>query len=181
MTDKFIVKICDWIEKRKSAYYKLQMKKCGENVVIDSGCKFYGCENISIGNNVYINVNAVFLTTESEIVIGDYVMMGANVCIITGDHRTDVVGRYMMQVHEKLPENDLPVKICDDVWIGSNAVILKGVTIGRGSVIGAGSVVTKDIPPYSVYVGNPARVIKKRFEDDIALEHERCLAETAGI
>lgn len=55
----------------------------------------------------------------------------------------------------------------DDVWIGQGAIILSGVTIGRGSVIGAGAVVAKDIPPYSIVVGNPGKVIKKRFSDEI--------------
>ena len=58
------------------------------------------------------------------------------------------------------------VTIEDDVWIGSNSVILSGVTIGRGSVIGAGSIVTKDIPRYSIAVGNPAKVTRKRFSDE---------------
>lgn len=177
MFGRIISKISDWSERKKSEYQKTLFKSCGNSVIIDSGCRFFGYENISIGNNVYINVNAVFMTTESEIHIGNYVMFGANVCIVTGDHRTDVVGKYMMEVCDKLPENDLPVTICDDVWIGSNATVLKGVTIGRGSVIGAGSVVTKDVPPYSVCVGNPAAVIRRRFDEKTAAKHEELIGK----
>lgn len=172
---KLIYKLKRWCDYKQTQYKKSLFKSCGENVVIDSGCEFFGYENITIGNDVYINVNAVFMTTESEIIIGSHVMMGANVCIVTGDHRTDVVGRYMMDVTEKLPGNDLPVIIEDDVWIGSGSIILKGVTLGRGCVIGAGSVVTKDVPPYSICVGNPARVIKMRFDENEIKEHESLL------
>ena len=67
-------------------------------------------------------------------------MFGPNVTIITGNHRTDIIGKTMISVtiNEKLPENDENVVINDDVWIGANAIILKGVTIGKGSVVGAG-------------------------------------------
>lgn len=172
---KMINKLKSWCDNRETQYKKSLFKSCGENVVIDSGCRFFGYENITIGNDVYINVNAVFMTTESEIVIGNHIMLGANVCIVTGDHRTDVIGKYMIDVTDKLPENDKPVIIEDDVWIGSNVTVLKGVTVGQGSVIGAGSVVTKDVPPYSVCAGNPARVIKMRFDDEKIEKHEELL------
>ena len=76
---------------------------------------------------------------------------------------------------EKLPENDAPVIIEDDVWLGCNVTILKGVTIGRGSVVAAGAVVTKSCEPYSLIAGVPARVIKKRFSAEVIVEHERML------
>lgn len=62
-------------------------------------------------------------------------------------------------------------------WIGTRAIILKGVTIGKGSIIGAGAVVTKDVPPYSVYVGVPALKVKPRFSDEQIAEHEKLLRE----
>ena len=92
---------------------------------------------------------------------------------ITGNHRIDLVGEYMINVTNemKLPENDQDIIIEDDVWIGARAIILKGVKIGEGSIIAAGAVVTKNIPPYSIYYG--INKIKKRFtEEQIKLHKE---------
>ena len=73
---------------------------------------------------------------------------------------------------DKNPKDDLGVFIEDDVWVGTRAVILHGVTIGRGSIVGAGSVVTKSVPPYAVVAGNPARIIKYRWGVEEVLAHE---------
>lgn len=76
---------------------------------------------------------------------------------------------------EKTPEQDAPVIIEDDVWCGANVTILKGVTIGRGSVVAAGAVVTKSFPPYSIIGGVPAKLIKIRFTLEQIKKHERLL------
>ena len=76
---------------------------------------------------------------------------------------------------EKLPENDAPVIIEDDVWCGANVTILKGVTIGHGSVVAAGAVVTQSFPPYSIIGGVPAKLIKMRFTEKQAKENDRLL------
>ena len=78
---------------------------------------------------------------------------------------------------EKLPENDQDVIICDDVWIGANVTVLKGVNIGCGSIVAAGEVVTKNIPPYSIAGGVPARVIKDRFSPEELKLHLSMLNE----
>lgn len=82
-------------------------------------------------------------------------MVGPNCTIITGDHRIDIVGKYMSKVTvaEKKSENDMPVVIEGDNWIGANVLILKGVTVGKGAVVVAGSVVTHNIPSYSIVGG----------------------------
>lgn len=84
--------------------------------------------NCSLGNDVYIGPNAQFICAKAPLTIGNHVMFGPNLTIVTGDHRTDIKGRYMSQVAEqdKLPENDQPVIIEGDNWIGANATILKG-------------------------------------------------------
>jgi acetyltransferase-like isoleucine patch superfamily enzyme len=149
-------------------------KKCGRNVVIGHGGHF-SPTHIEIGDDVYIGPYAVFNSAISTIRIGSKIMFGPRVTIMGGDHRTDVLGAYMHDISQKLPENDRDVVLEDDVWVGAGAVILKGVTIGRGSIVGAGSVVTKSIPPYSVAAGNPARVIRNRFTPEQIIEHETML------
>ncbi|WP_350546452.1 DapH/DapD/GlmU-related protein [Pseudoalteromonas sp. 5-MNA-CIBAN-0065] len=102
-------------------------------------------------------------------------MFGPNVTIMDGDHNMSKVGAYMFDVQEKLPENDLPVLISNDVWVGCNATILKGVTIGEGTVIAAGSVVTANVLPYSIVGGVPAKVIGSRFSEDEIIKHKLLL------
>ena len=135
----------------------------------------FSYNTISLGNYVYIGPGAFFSAEHSRIVIGDKVLFGPQCMIMGGDHRIDVVGSYMFDVKNKLKQNDRDVVIQDDVWIGARAIILKGVTIGEGSVIGAGSIVTKPVPPYSVVCGIPARVIRQRFTPSQQIIHQNHL------
>jgi len=135
----------------------------------------YTFSNIIVGDDVAIGTGASFIAALTTITIGNKVMFGPHVTIRGGDHNTSVVGRFMYDVHEKRPEDDQPVVIENDVWVGANVTILKGVRIGRGSVIGAGSVVTHDVPPYSIVAGVPARVIRQRWPLDDILKHEATL------
>ncbi len=146
----------------------------GKNSKISFDCKIYGNKNnIKIGDNSVIGSKNTLLIARAKIIIGNYVMTGPEVMFITGNHRIDLVGEYMINVTNemKLPENDQDIIIEDDVWIGARAIILKGVKIGEGSIIAAGAVVTKNIPPYSIYYG--INKIKKRFtEEQIKLHKE---------
>ncbi len=149
-------------------------RSCGKNVRFDGfGC--YSFRSISIGDDVFIGPGALFFAAISEIRIGNKVMFGPNVSIRGGNHNTSVIGSYMFDVQTKRPEDDQPVVIEDDVWVGCNTTILKGVTIGRGAVIAAGAVVTRSVPPYAIAGGMPAKVIKFRWTVDEILEHERRL------
>ncbi len=131
-------------------------KKCGKNVNIGSKARFGKGFEIEIGNNSGIGINA---KVPSDIKIGNDVMMGVNVTIIGSRHVFDRIDIPMrLQGYEKMT----PVIIEDDVWIGNNVIILPGRKISKGTIIGAGAVVTKDFPPYSVIGGNPARLLKSR-------------------
>jgi len=136
---------------------ELMLKHCGKNVNIEKGAYF--SSKVSLGDNSGIGLNA---RIHGTCTIGANVMMGENCTIICRNHRHDKTDIPMM---EQGFYNEQPVEIGDDVWIGDNVVILPGVKIGRGSIIGAASVVTKDIPDYAVAVGNPAKVIKNRKID----------------
>jgi len=146
---------------------------CGRNVKFNPFDKFtYG--TIKIGDNVYIGQGACFSASKG-LKIGSKVMFGPNVIIRGGNHNTTVLGRYMFDVHEKKPEDDQPVIIEDDVWVGAGAIILMGVTISRGAIIGAGAIVTRDVAPYSVVAGIPARVIRLRWSEEEIIKHENSL------
>jgi len=161
-----------------SPVWKRAMKHCGKGVFLrPMSSDIKGLENLSIGDGSFIPKGSTFYCTRAELKIGNKVIFGPKPTIITGDHRIDLVGRYIIDVtdDEKLPDQDLPVVIEDDVWTGANVTILKGVTIGRGSVIAAGAVVTKSFPPYSIIGGVPAKLIKMRFTPEQIAEHERVL------
>lgn len=152
------------------------MKHCGNDVYLrPMSSDLKGLWNMSVGDGSSIPKGSTFYCTEAPLTIGKKVIFGPHPTIITGDHRIDVVGKFIIDSHDKLPLNDAPVIIEDDVWTGANVTILKGVTIGRGSVIAAGAVVTKSCPPYSIIGGVPAKVLKFRFTVDEVIEHERLL------
>lgn len=149
---------------KKQEILKELFGSIGENVAIDISFHCEYGKNIHIGNNVIINMNCTFVDN-NRINIGNKVLIASNVQIYTATHPTEVNERLI----EKWDKNSdraffntyaLPVNIEDNVWIGGGTIILPNVTIGKNSVIGAGSVVNKSIPANSVAVGNPCRVIK---------------------
>ena len=158
-----------WRKNQLSLFHKV-----GENVRISNGGFFHN-EQISIGSNVYIGQSCRFQASLSQIIIGNNVMFGPEVSLHAGNHRTDIIGRFMIDItlDEKLPENDQDIIIKDDVWIGANAIILKGVTVGQGSIIGAGSIVSKSISPYSVVTGNKLQAIRTRWSEEKIKEHKK--------
>lgn len=146
----------------------------GRNFLFDPDGS-YSFSNIYVGDDVSLGWKPVLMAALSEIHIGSHVMFGPEVVLIGGGHNITIPDRFMTQVHEKTGNEDLGVTIEDDVWVGTRAVILRGVTIGRGSVVGAGSVVTKSVPPYAIAAGNPARVVRYRWDVETIMAHESAL------
>ena len=150
---------------------------CGRNVVLCPGFKAIGWENIIIHNHVSIGDNAFFMTTNAKIEIHDHVMLVPGVTVITGGHRWDIIGRYMDTIteDEKRTEDDKDVIFMGDNWIGANSTILKGVVVGKGAIIAAGAVVTKNVPDYGIVAGVPAKVVKYRFDKEKIIVHEKMI------
>lgn len=115
--------------------------------------------NIEVGKNLFVNYNCTILDV-AKVIIGDNVLIGPNVSIYTAGHPIHADARKTGY------EFGAPISIGDNVWIGGNSIILPGVTVGSNSVIAAGSVVTKDVPEWSVAAGNPAKVIRKITDED---------------
>ncbi|WP_332238424.1 sugar O-acetyltransferase [Sporolactobacillus sp. KGMB 08714] len=146
------------MEKRTRIIKKL-FGKTGEKFFVEI---LFHCDygfNVEIGENFFCNNNCTLLDA-NKIIIGDNVLLAPNVGIYTAGHCIDPELRLNKQ------EYTAPVVIGNNVWIGANASVLPGVTIGDHAVIGAGSVVTRDIPDNCVAVGNPCRVIRQVSEHD---------------
>jgi len=130
---------------------------CGKNVNIEHQAFFHSGRDISIGDNSGIGVRA---NLSGEIKIGRDVMMGKDVTIITRNHK---FGRIDVPMNQQGFQSEEPVVIGDDVWISDRVIILPGVKIGNGVIIAAGAIVTKDVLPFAIVGGNPAKVIKSRI------------------
>lgn len=124
-------------------------EKIGEGSYVAPGLHGAALDRVTIGNDVLVNNNALFMA-RGGITIEDHVMIAADASIITNNH--DPYDRRVLPCR--------PVLIKEGAWVGAHAVILPGVCIGRYAIVGAGSIVTKDIPDYGVAVGNPAKVIR---------------------
>lgn len=139
------------------------------------GMRTFGTENVSIGRYTYGPINILTSASNPLLHIGSFCSIAQEVTfVIQNEHPLDRLSTYPFEafvLNEKgFPQSDEGAGGCvveDDVWIGYRATILSGVTLGRGSVVAAGAVVTRDVPPYAVVGGVPARIIKKRFSDAV--------------
>jgi acetyltransferase-like isoleucine patch superfamily enzyme len=138
---------------------KNRFNRFGFKFISEGSFVFENPKQIEIGNYVSFNRNVQLLAQgDAKIIIEDYVMIGPDVCILTYRH-----GYSDVDVPMKMQRNSYgSVVIKEDVWIGAKAIVLAGVTINKGAIIGAGAVVTKDVPAYAIVAGVPAKVIKMR-------------------
>lgn len=126
--------------------------------------------NIELGDNFYSNYNLIILDC-AKVTIGDNVLIGPNVGIYTAGHPLDY------EIRNQEYEYAFPIRIGNNVWIGGNVVINPGISIGDNAVIGAGSVVTKDIPSNVIAVGNPCKVLREITEKDKQFYFKDCKVE----
>jgi len=149
-----------------------RFKRCGDDVrfsVLDTEISF---EQISVGSNVFIGRRA-YLSGPCD--IGSDVMFGPEVQLMAGYHRTDLVGSRIMGSGG---DERRTIYIEDDVWIGARSTVMKGIRIGEGAVVGTGSLVLTDVPPYTIVAGSPATIRKLRFTDDELRRHIQMLGGT---
>ena len=135
---------------------------------------YYGeYKNVSIGTRTYIGPRACLSATNAKIIFKGHTSVGEDLSIHTGNHAR-IIGMFHNDITEanKPQGYDKDVVIEEDVWIGSRVTILMGVKVGRGSTIAAGAVVSKDVPPYSIVGGVPAKFIKFQWTIDEIIEHE---------
>lgn len=142
----------------RARIYSLFLKKTGKKIFIQHDVIFRNLKYIELGNNVYINHHAEILAGINGIKIGNDVMIGQYAKLLTTNHSyTDL--SIPMNKQTEISEH---IIIHDDVWIGANAIILPGIEIGKGAVVGASALVTKDVPEFAIVGGVPAKIIKYR-------------------
>ncbi len=130
--------------------------RCGEGVLVKQRCYFGDGRNVEVGDRSQLGDRA---RIDDDVTFGSDVVMGPDVVIMTNTHAFEDVD---VPIRVQGNGGSRQVVIGNDVWIGTRVVILPGVTVGDGAVIGAGSIVTKDVPPAAIVAGNPARVIRYR-------------------
>ncbi|MBQ8809088.1 MAG: acyltransferase [Bacteroidales bacterium] len=153
--------------KSRFDYDYIEDIQIGHGVLISDWCLIGVCNRdkkirnsrLIIGNGTFIGEFNNIRATGGEIIIGKYCNISQHCSLVASNHSI-AKDRYISE--QPWDEVKIGIKLGDDVWIGANSVVLPGVTIGRGAVVGAGSVVTKDIPEYAIAVGNPAKIIKYR-------------------
>lgn len=158
----------------KQKFNKKWRKKNLHNLTV-VGKYIFPMEVVSVGRATYgmLNVQSLFPGPDEKLIIGNYVSIASDSMFLLGvNHQFQTLTSYPLQSRLIKPSpidalSKGPLIVEDEAWIGSNAIILSGVTIGKGAIIAAGAVVTRDVPPYAIVGGNPARLIKYRFSDEI--------------
>lgn len=178
MTPHMATRLMSWVNLPKRIAARLyrqlvvrQLATVGQNFAFDVWTNYLPTpELLHIGDDVFFNSG---VRIAGPVTIHDNVMLGPSVAILAGNHLYGIRGKTVRHARMTLdnPEKNDVTTVEADAWIGANSTVLGGVTVGAGAVVGAASVVTKDIPPYTVAVGNPCRPIRRIFDDATLIEH----------
>lgn len=158
LLDRVLLKFARLTDNANTRYTKSRLRYCGSGVRLESNCFIIVPENMTIGENTSISSFTTIFATYG-VTIGKNCLISSNCGISSYNHITHSNDR--IRDVEEDRKFSKAVIIGDNVWIGMNACVLPGVKIGHNSIIGSGSVVTKDVPANEIWVGNPARFIKK--------------------
>lgn len=172
---KILKKIKKFCTKKNTLYFKY----VNSSAAISRKAKIYNRNNLVMQAYTNIDAGAVIMNTRAKFIMKKYSGAAIGLLVVTGNHMS-LVGKHLKQVGDsdknkeanpKLFDKDIIVE--EDVWIGARVTLLYGAHIGRGAIIGAGSVIRSKIPPYSVVIGNPAKVVGFRFSPQEIINHEQ--------
>ncbi len=153
-------------QKEKMDLLKKMFAEIGEDCYIETPFNAnWGGKNVHFGNGIYANFNLTIID-DTHIYVGNNVMFGPNVVLSGGSHPVSP------ELRKKAAQFNDTITICDNVWLGANVCVMPGITIGENSIIGAGAVVTKDIPENVIAVGNPCKVLREINENDRKYYHK---------
>ena len=165
------------VTRLKMFCFRRLFKSTGRNLIFTPSDVF-SFSAISIGDDVFIGPGAHFSSLKG-IEIRDRVMFGPNVTMLGGNHNSELNGTAMRFNEEKRESDDEAIVVEEDSWIGAGATILKGVTVGRGAIVAAQAVVTKDVASYTIVAGCPAKLIRARGAKQQVQSHESGLYDVS--
>ncbi len=155
---------------------KKDLGSCGKNTVIFLPVFISSPKNVFLEDYTRLQSRCSIVNAPNEkVIIKKYTGIATGVTIITGNHRSTVGIPHFFLAPSRINDKHCDVIIEEDVWVGAHSMILSGVTIGRGAIVGAGSMVTKDVPPYALVVGRPAKIIAKKFMLEDVIRHEEII------
>jgi acetyltransferase-like isoleucine patch superfamily enzyme len=185
---KFLLKIPvirEFIRQMDKSSFKKNWRKRNPHNYTVAGDRPFPMENVTVGKYSYgeLLVQSLYVQEKEKLHIGNFVSIAPGAWFILGNnHQTQTLTTYPLWsrfvAYNPIDATSKgPIIVEDEVWIGTNALILSGVKIGKGAIVAAGAVVTKDVPPYAIVGGNPAKIIKYRFSDELieALLHVNLL------
>ncbi len=163
-----------YLDKKLVLRMKKSLGKCGKGVLLFRPYHIVGANNIELGDFVRIMPNPTILASDCKLIIKKYTGISYNLTCVTSNHRPTVgipsFFNNMLHINEVVKGD---VIIGEDCWLGLNVILLPGANIGRGVIVGAGTLVNKKIPPYAVIAGIPAKIIGVKFTKEQVIEHER--------
>lgn len=155
---------------------KGELGNYGKNSFVEPPVYFEYPAGVYLADQARIRHYCSIINSPTEkVVVKKYSVVAAGVTIITNNHRSTVGIPHFLLGVSHINDKSKDVIIEEDVWVGANATIMAGVTIGRGAIIAAGAIVTKDVPPYALVVGAPAKIVAKKFELADVIRHEQVL------
>jgi maltose O-acetyltransferase len=168
---RLVYKLSNWrrwdaVKRLRGRYYSGLLSAAGEGLRVGQDVRVYRPEMVSVGDSCYLGDGVQLYPWNATITLGNHVLVAAGARMITRKHGFAELDRPMADQGY----TNAPIVIEDDVWIGFQSVILPGVTIGQGSIVGAGSVVTRDVAPHSIVGGVPARLIRVRSSGTQSVE-----------
>ena len=155
---------------------KYKLKQCGRNSIIEYPCRIESPQSVIIEENVNIRFGFSIINARNEnVVIKRNTTIAPNVTIVTNNHVPTVGIPIFLLTSSHINDKSTDIVVEEDVWIGTNVTILAGASLGRGAIVGANALVTKQIPPYAVVTGIPARIVATRFTKEQIIMHEKLL------
>lgn len=164
-----------WIKFILSPLYKSRMGHCGKNVTIWFSNNIKELPHIFLEDDIFIAEGFTFISYTGNLYIKSHSGASTNFTVVTGNHGREIGQLIRDTTRERSKEDEKDVIIEEDVEIGTDVTILAGVKVGRGASIGSGAVVRNSVPPYSIVIGNPAKVVGFSFNPEQIIEHEKML------